>query len=419
MFNFYRNTYLPAMAMLVLLAVTLLSAGWTAAFAAKPATATAIEIVAKGDTTRFFAELSRETGFTANVLSGPYRVVIELENVKFDLPQGAGHKPGGLILQVRYGRAETGKSQIVIDTAGPVLIKRSQILPKKGRAKPRIAIDLVATTEEAFAATLARDEAASSPETTASLPVIMPPAKAGDVPPRPRLEGKHLIVLDPGHGGMDPGAVSPNKTKEKDVVFAFAQDLAKKLVESGLYEVRMTRDEDQFTTLSERVNFTRKAGADLFIAIHADTVRGQTVTGTTLYTLSDTASDDEAAALAQKENKADIIAGIDLAAQEGDVADVLINLVQRESKNHANLFSRMALEDLKGITTMTGKPIRSAGFMVLKSPDVPSVLIELGYLSNHEDELRLINAAWRGKMADGLTRAIGRHFAAMDAAEQP
>jgi N-acetylmuramoyl-L-alanine amidase len=416
MFNFYRSFYYPAFAVLALVLWSVFSA---LAFAGKPVVATDFEIVAKGELTRFFAELSREAGFSARVLSSPYRVVIEFDDVSFDLPKGVGHRASGLILQVRYGRADGGKSQIVVDTAGPVLISRSQLLPKKGRAKPRIAIDLVATTEAAFAATLARDEEASSPEVTASLPIIMPPSKPGDVPPVPRAAGKHVIVLDPGHGGIDSGAVSPNKTEEKDVVFAFAQALSAKLAETGLYDVRMTRVEDRFMKLNDRVEFTRKAGADLFIAIHADTVRGQTVTGTTLYTLSETASDDEAAALAQKENKADIIAGVDLAEQEGDVADVLINLVQRESKNLANLFSRKALEDLRGITTMTGKPIRSAGFVVLKVPDVPSVLIELGYLSSKTDEARLKDAAWRGKMAAALTRAIGRHFSAMDAAEQP
>jgi N-acetylmuramoyl-L-alanine amidase len=419
MFRFSRNSHCFVLAVLLLVACSLVSAAWSTAFAAKRAIATDIEIVAKGETTRFFAELSKEAGFTAKVVAAPYRVVIELDNVGFDLPAGAGHKPVGLILQVRYGKAENGSSQIVIDTAGPVLIKRSQILPKKGRAKPKIAIDLVSTTEAAFAATFARDEEASSPEATASLPIIMPSAKPGDVPAVRGANKKHIIVLDPGHGGIDPGAVSPNKTKEKDVVFAFATDLAAKLNETGLYDVRMTRDEDRFMTLPDRVNFTRKAGADLFIAIHADTVRGQTVTGTTLYTLSETASDEEAEALAQKENKVDLIAGLNLAEQEGEVADVLINLVQRESKNLANLFSRKALDDLRGVTTMTGKPIRSAGFVVLKSPDVPSVLIELGYLSSKSDEDRLKNPAWRARMAAALTKAIGRHFTAIDAAEQP
>ena len=417
MFNFRRSFYHPAIAVLAVVALALLNAGWMAALAAKPVTTTAIEIVAKGRMTRLFVELTAETGFTATVLADPYRVVIDLADVGFDLPPGAGHMSKGLIRQVRYGVVEKGKSRIVIDTEGPVLIKRSQLLPKKGKSKPRIAIDLVGTTAEAFSAAQLQDEAASSPETTASLPVIMPAIKPGDVPELPRDKGRKVIVIDPGHGGIDPGAISPSKTKEKDVVFAFALELKKELEQNALYDVRMTRTEDRFMTLTDRVAFTRKAGADLFIAIHADTVRGKTANGTTLYTLSDTASDEEAAALALKENKTDIIAGIDLAAEEGAVADVLIELVQRESKNHANLFSRRALEELKGVTTMTGKPLRSAGFMVLKSPDVPSVLIELGYLSSKDDEQKLKTPSWRNKMAAALVKAVNRHFTVMNAAE--
>jgi N-acetylmuramoyl-L-alanine amidase len=417
MFNFRRSSYHPANVVFAVLVWSLLYAGWTVAFAAKAVTTTAIEIVSKGETTRFFAVLTAETGFTATVVADPYRVVIDLADVSFDLPPGAGHTSKGIIRQVRYGIVEKGKSRIVIDTDGPVLIKRSQLLPKKGKSKPRIAIDLVPTTPEAFAAALVRDAEPSSPEITASLPIVMPAAKPGDVPTEHRNDGKQVIVIDPGHGGIDPGALSPGKTKEKDVVFAFAQELQRVLEKSGRFDVRLTRTEDRFMTLSDRVAFTRKAGADLFIAIHADTVRGKTARGTTLYTLSDTASDEEAEALASKENKTDIIAGIDLAQEEGEVADVLIELVQRESKNHANLFSRTALEELKGVTTMTGKPLRSAGFVVLKSPDVPSVLIELGYLSSKDDEQNLRSAAWQGKMASALATAINRHFAVMSAAE--
>lgn len=417
MFNFHRNSYYPAVAILALVTWTFLWAGWSAAFAAKPVTTTALEIVAKGQTTRLFVELTEETGFTATVVADPYRVVIDMADVRFDLPPGAGHKSRGLIKQVRYGLFEKGKSRIVIDTDGPVLIKQSQLLPRKGRAKPRIAIDLVATTPDAFQAAQARDNVPSSPETTASLPVVMPLAKPGDVPAKPHGDGKRVIVIDPGHGGIDPGASSPSKTREKDVVFAFAKTLAQTLQATGRFDVQMTRTEDTFMSLTDRVTFARKAGADLFIAIHADTVRGKTARGTTLYTLSNTASDDEAAALASKENKADIIAGIDLAQEEGEVADVLIELVQRESKNHANLFSRTALEELKGVTTMTGKPLRSAGFVVLKAPDVPSVLIELGYLSSRDDERNLKSADWQARMAAAFTKAINRHFTSLDAAE--
>jgi N-acetylmuramoyl-L-alanine amidase len=408
-FNFFVNTPWCRLAFCLWLTMCL---GSSTVLAAKPVTATAIEIVSKGETTRFFADITRETGFSAVVLPNPYRVVIDMENVAFSLPAGAGRKAVGLIKNIRYGIIEKGKSRIVIDTTGPVLIKQSQLLPKKGKAKPRIAIDLVATTEDAFASIQSRD---ASPEVTASLPVIMPTTKPDA--PTERISGKPVIVIDPGHGGIDPGAISPSKTKEKDVVFAFAKQLEADLVETGAYDVRLTRTEDRFMSLTDRVAFTRRAGADLFIAIHADTVRGKTATGTTLYTLSEKASDEEAEALAHKENRTDVIAGVNMSEQVGEVADILIELVQRESKNHANLFSKKALEALQGVTTMTGKPLRSAGFVVLKSPDVPSVLIELGYLSSREDEVRLKDQAWRAKMAAALTQAISRHFATMAAAE--
>jgi N-acetylmuramoyl-L-alanine amidase len=388
-------------------------------WAAKQTTATAIEIVAKDETTRFFAELTAETGFSATVLAEPYRVIIDMANVGFDLPPGAGRKSTGLIRQVRYGIMEKGKSRIVIDTEGPVLIKQSQLLPRKGKTKPRIAIDLIATTPEAFAATSERDEALAKAEAsghaTASLPIMMPKVVSSLTPPK--KEGRRLIVIDPGHGGIDPGAISRNKTKEKDVVFDFAKDLQAALQSNGKHDVLLTRESDRFMSLTDRVAFTRRNQADLFIAIHADTLRGQTVSGTTLYTLSDTASDEEAAALALKENRADIIAGVDLGEQIVEVADILIDLVQRESKNHANLFSSQALIELKGVTTMTGQPLRSAGFVVLKAPDVPSILIELGYLSSVEDEKKLKSPKWRKAMADAMVVAINKHFAAMDAAE--
>ena len=388
-----------------------------AALAEKPAvaTATAIQTVVRGKTTRFLVDLTTETGFVASVLPDPYRVMIDLENVKFDLPPGIGRKGAGLVSQIRYGIMEEGKSRIVIDTKGPVLIKQSQLLPKKGKSRPRIVIDLIGTTAEKFAEVQTRDETLASPETTASLPIIMPKLVADA--PASKPDGRKVIVIDPGHGGMDPGAISPRKVKEKDVVWDFALELQKTLAASPEYDVRLTRNEDRFMTLNDRVAFTRRAGADLFIAIHADTVRGQTARGTTLYTLSDKASDEEAEALAHKENRVDVIAGVNLDAQVGEVADILIELVQRESKNHANLFSRKALEELKGVTTMTGKPLRSAGFVVLKTPDVPSVLIELGYLSSREDEEKMTSPAWREKMASALGHAINNHFKSMGAVE--
>jgi N-acetylmuramoyl-L-alanine amidase len=222
---------------------------------------------------------------------------------------------------------------------------------------------------------------------------------------------RRLIVVDPGHGGMDPGAIGLNKTREKDVVLTFARALQEAIQAAGKFDVRLTRDDDRFLSLKDRVRIARDHQADLFIAVHADTVRGQSARGATLYTLSDKASDAEAAALAEKENRADIIAGVDLGHESPEVTDILIDLVQRESRTHSMFFARKAAVELKAVTLMTGKPVRSAGFVVLKAPDVPSVLLELGYLSSHSDEELLTNPAWHKRTAAALNAAIERYFA--------
>ncbi len=407
----------------VLATVFLLAAPAVLPALAKPVVKSFV-ISANSNRSRFTAELTDSVGYSATILPDPYRVVIEVPGTGFELPAGAGRKVEGLISNVRYGKSAKGVPQIILDTTGPVLIEQSEAHPRKGKQLAQIVIDLVETTPEVFQAAYAIDnaqplppKAEGSPEVTASLPIIMPKKAITKLAHKPG--GKLVVVIDPGHGGIDGGASSPRKVIEKDVVLAFALELGRALKSNPRFDVRMTRDTDTFVSLKNRVKFAREQGASLFIAIHADTVRGQTARGTTLYTLSDTASDAESAALALKENKVDIIAGLDVGAQNEQVADILIDLVQRESKNHALLFSRKALEHLKGVTTMTGKPLRSAGFMVLKAPDVPSVLIELGYLSSIDDEKHLTSPVWRKKTADALAIAVERHFQDTVAAATP
>jgi N-acetylmuramoyl-L-alanine amidase len=173
----------------------------------------------------------------------------------------------------------------------------------------------------------------------------------------------------------------------------------------------MTRDGDHFVSLRDRVRMAREHEADLFVAVHADTIRGRSARGATIYTLSDRASDAEAEALAQKENRADIIAGIDLGAENEEVTDILIDLAQRETKYHSLAFARKAVGQLKPVTHMTGRPMRAAGFVVLKAPDVPSILLELGYLSSRSDAKLLTSAKWRAQVTNALAKAIDGYFA--------
>ncbi|MFO1123444.1 MAG: N-acetylmuramoyl-L-alanine amidase [Hyphomicrobiales bacterium] len=386
---------------------------------------TATRIAGDETRTRFVADLSVAPGFTAYVLPDPYRVVIDIPNVRFELPRGLGNKTRGLISAYRFGEVDSGKSRIVIDTKGPVLIEKSFAVPPQAGQPARIVLDLVATTAEAFTATLKADEEETSaaiaaaeppeaeplsiPSPSATAPAVASGAPQPDGAVLPKRQRK-LVVIDPGHGGIDPGAIGRNKTKEKDVVLAFGLKLREQLLRDGRYDVVMTRSGDEFISLKDRVRIARQREADLFIALHADTVRGAEARGATIYTLSEKASDAEAEALAHKENRADIIAGIDLGSEKEEVTDILIDLVQRESKSHALLFARKAVVALKPEIQFTGKPLRSAGFVVLKAPDVPSVLIELGYLSSTHDEQQLVSPAWQTRVATALAAGIDRYF---------
>ncbi len=414
--------------------------------------ATGARIGGDATRTRFVADLTQAVGYTVYVLPDPYRVMIDLPAVRFDLPPDAGRKTQGLITEFRYGEVEEGRSRIVIDTDGPVLIEKSFIVEPQAGQPARIVVDLVQTSEEAFHAALKSDEVTSmaaiadaagaatplpevvepasaeasdgqGPEQTAAIPIPRPkpgtePAAANQAPAKPaRQDGRRLIVIDPGHGGIDPGAIGHKKTREKDVVLAFGLKLRDVLKRTGEFDVIMTRTGDRFLSLKDRVRVARDNEADLFIAIHADTVRGQEARGATIYTLSEKASDAEAEALAHKENRADIIGGIDLDTESEEVTDILIDLVQRESKNHALFFAKKAVTEMKAVIRFTGKPMRSAGFMVLKAPDVPSVLVELGYLSSKHDEALLTSVEWRDRVAGAMAKAVKKYFAQQVAAK--
>jgi N-acetylmuramoyl-L-alanine amidase len=408
-----------------------------AADAAGLPVATAARVAGDELRTRFVADLSAPVGYTAYVLQNPYRVMIDLPQVSFDLPADAGNRTQGLVSEYRFGQIDEGRSRIVLDTTGPVLIEKSFLLPPEAGQPARIVVDIVQTTPEDFAARLSSDapvtlaaipgavdgpeDASQQPAATADEPAAAEPATAAQQPAaKPgRPDGRRLVVIDPGHGGIDPGAIGVRKTKEKDVVLAYALQLRRQLLAIGNIDVVMTRSDDRFLTLRDRVRVARDNAADLFIAIHADTVRGEAARGATIYTLSEKASDAEAEALAHKENRSDIIAGVDLGTENEEVTDILIELVQRESKTHSLVFAKKAVSEMKTVTAFTGKPMRSAGFMVLKAPDVPSVLVELGYLSSEQDEKQLTSPAWRERVAKAMARAVQSYFSQQLAAKSP
>jgi N-acetylmuramoyl-L-alanine amidase len=395
-----------------------------------PASAEAVakgaRLAGDGSHTRFTADITRPVSYSVYVLPDPYRVILDLPDVSFSLPPGSGQKAKGLISEYRYGELGAGRSRIVLDARGPVLIEKSYLVPAKKGAAPQLVVDIIPTTEEAFRASYARDNGAPPGTDLAALasataqPAAAPPEPPAALaaPPVPQ-PGRRVIVIDPGHGGIDPGASSVGKIREKDVVLAVGHELRAALEATGRFEVVMTRSADKFLPLKSRVQIARDHKADLFISIHADMVRGQSVRGATLYTLSDTASDAEAEALAQKENRADIIAGLNFENENPEITGILIDLAQRESKNHAVAFSKRLATEIGPVTEMTGKPLRSAGFVVLKAPDVPSVLMELGFLSDATDAARLASPEWRQRIAKAMARAIDAHFAPTLSAARP
>lgn len=429
----FRRGYRPILhGCIACLASLLLAAAL--AFADQPK-ATGARVSGDDVRTRFVADLTRAVSYSVYVLPDPFRVVIDMPDIAFDLPPGIGRKVRGLVEEYRYGPLEKGRSRIVIDTKGPVLIEKSYVVKAQAGQPARIVVDIVPTDRSDFFATYrkqsspAQGEAADvsrepgvaeevAPAGAPSVQVPLPKAKSGTeasaAQPRQahakRKGERRMVVIDPGHGGIDPGAIGSGKTKEKDVVLAFGLALRDKLLADGRHDVVMTRDDDRFVTLKDRVRTARHAQADLFIALHADTVRSTTVKGATLYSVSERASDAEAEELARKENRADIIGGVDLGAESEEITDILIDLAQRETKHYAVLFAKKAVGELKPVTQLAKRPLRAAGFVVLKAPDVPSVLLELGYLSSKSDEELLASPQWRRKVAAALAKAIDRYF---------
>ena len=232
----------------------------------------------------------------------------------------------------------------------------------------------------------------------------------------PQIPGKRIIAVDAGHGGVDPGTIGYSKTYEKHVTLAMARELKKQLEATGRYKVVLTRDRDIFLRLRDRVKVARQAGADLFISVHADSIQNRKTRGLSVYTLSEKASDKEAAKLAAKENKADVIAGIDLTAESPDVTNILLDLAQRETMNQSARFAKELVGELRREVHLLPNTHRFAGFAVLKAPDMPSVLVEAGFLSNRQDERNLTTPQYRQKLAQAIVRGVDRHFTGIEEA---
>ncbi len=362
-----------------------------------------VRVGGDGKQTRFVMDFTDKVELATFTLADPYRVVVDLPQVVFRLPPKAGEHGRGLIKAFRYGLIMRGGSRIVLDTEGPVRIGKAFVLAPSSGQPARLVIDLAPTDRQSFMHEMALAPRLPRTNTKESAGAVKD--SSGDQRP--------LIVIDPGHGGIDSGTKSGNGQNEKDVVLGFGLLLRDKLLKSGKYRVAMTRSDDTFIPLNDRVRFARARKASLFISIHADSIprsEGQ-AEGATVYTLSEHASDAEAARLADAENKSDAIAGVDLTSQPDDVATILIDLAQRETKTFSMQFAHLLVGEFKNTTRLHQHPLKSAGFIVLKAPDVPSVLVELGYMSTKDDMQHLMSPTWRARTADSLVSAVDAFFA--------
>ncbi|SLN11508.1 N-acetylmuramoyl-L-alanine amidase AmiA precursor [Pseudoruegeria aquimaris] len=352
--------------------------------------------------------LSQPVPYRVFTLDEPRRVVLDFREVDFSGITPDDLLSGSNATGLRFGVFRPGWSRMVIDLAGPQAVVEAGMRTDPATGRAAITLRTEAVDAETYAA-----QAGPPPGAGWERP------QPADVPPLVRRQDGSRplrVVLDPGHGGIDPGAERGGH-KEADLMLTFARELKEKLLRAGGYEVLLTREEDVFVPLETRVSIARAFGADVFLSLHADALAEGRATGTTLYTLSDRASDRASALLAERHDRDQLLAGVDLTEQDDVIAIVLMEMVRRDTMPRADKLASALLDGLKANEiTLYKKPKLSAGFSVLKSPDIPSVLIELGFLSNPSDLDRLQDAAWRDRAAGAILDGL-KAWAAADAAE--
>lgn len=387
-FRWLFRLYVPMPSRLLALVLIMLAVCSTASASVR--TVSGLRLGQNGEITRFVLDLSESVPFEVKVLGDPDRAVVLLPQMRFAVDPSAGARGRGIVRGFRVHATDIGSS-VVLDLERPASVLAAFLIPPRDGAGHRLVVDL-------------KPQGPPSPDEMTQLAALTPP------PPLRKPEARRVVVLDAGHGGVDPGTISAGGVYEKEITLAMALELKKQLEKTGRYQAVLTRDSDVFIRLRDRIAIARGAGADLFISLHADAHSTKNLRGASVYTLSEQASDSEAAALATKENKSDVIAGIDLSNENEVVTNILIDLAQRETKNLSARFAALLVAELKRDTLLLRNSHRFAGFAVLKAPDVPSVLVELGYLSSDEDEAELRSAKHRAKLGAAIRRAIDAFF---------
>lgn len=348
---------------------------------------------------RLVVELSEKLAYRVFTLPSPYRVVIDLPELDWQPSAEPPKPPAGLIKELRFGLFAPGTSRIVLDMASPIRLKRVFLLAPSGDYPYRLVIDIEKISRQAYANA---DRQVIESEPPLARTSVSKPAPAN-------MDERITIVIDPGHGGVDPGAISVSGIYEKKITLAYAKALKQKLEATGRYRVLLTRDHDVYVGLDDRWRFARTVGASLLLSLHADSHHSRDIRGATVFTLSNEASDELAAALAESANKADLLAGMNLSQYGDGVSNILLDLTRRHTASLSGRYAAMLLESLAKETDLLRNPHRSAGFVVLKAHDVPSVLVEIGFLSNPGDERRLRSNSHRRRLTNAIAKSIDRY----------
>jgi N-acetylmuramoyl-L-alanine amidase len=386
-------------AVVVVVSLAIVTPAFAVSASAAPLLAFAARIAGDDARTRLVIDFDRKPEFKVHYVANPYRVLIDLPETDFGI-KAEELEARGIFSDIRYGTMAAGRSRIVLTASRPVGVVLAEVQEEQGAASFRLVIDAAIVTDQVFQGQMEKQswQEASAPATGEQAPVMLPGSKA---------EGPFVIAVDAGHGGIDNGARGGvTKTEEKHVTLAFARQLAEALNKVPGTRAILTREKDEFLSLSQRVQLARSEGANLLISIHADTLKQKDTRGATVYTISDKASDSLAASLAERENLSDQIAGISFVDEPAEVADILLDLTRRETQAFSINLAQSVVATFKDEVLLINNPHRHAGFRVLTAPDVPSILLELGFMSNKDDEKLLIDPVWQNKVAGLVAKAV-------------
>jgi N-acetylmuramoyl-L-alanine amidase len=415
LFNFGGSTRRTGGLLGVFLAVAALILGLQSPVLAQPAAGEPAlpevidaRVTSTPERARLILDLSAPTEFAIASLAEPNSIAVDVKasGLKFAAPADVAGE--GVVSSYTVEMAEGGRARTLLTLGFPAQVQQAYVLEAVADQPARLVVDLILDTPENFSARVATDlamamaKAGQVAETTAAV---------SETTPEPEVPGiRPLIVIDPGHGGVDNGATAPNGVHEKNIVLAFSVALQQALVGTGRFDVALTRTDDSFLRLEERVALARQNKADLFISIHADSFQQQEISGASVYTRDERATDVLDKVLADGENEVDIIAGFAVPEMQPEVVDILVDLMRRQMRRQSFVAAQAIVRELRPSVALRRFPVRQADFFVLQAPDVPSLLLELGFLSNASDIANLQESDWRDRTVGALANGIAAYF---------